>query len=135
MRFIPIDEDNIEYLNEFIDSMGSSSESFRYYDTREPENVISDHIVTILLFDNGAVGYGHLDREEDIIWLGICVKEGERGRGYGRIIMEELTRDYDGEITLTVDKDNVRAIKLYRDFSFDQVDDKGSMIKMVRKAK
>lgn len=135
MRFVLINHGNIEYLNHFIDNMGSSSKYFRYYDTRDPYKVISDHVVTLLLFDGGYIGYGHLDREQDIVWLGICVKEGFQGRGYGKEIMKELTESYDDDISLTVDKDNIGAIKLYEKFCFEQVEDKGSIIRMVRRAK
>ena len=135
-----INEHTISYIKDFIDQMGSSSKSFRYYKTRKPEDVIADHVLTTMLlqpvleYKYSPVGYGHLDREGDTIWLGICVKENERGKGYGRMIMEELTSSYSGDIALTVDKDNIGAIKLYKDFSFEQVEDRGDMIKMVREA-
>ena len=135
-----INEHTIGYIKDCIQQMGSASKSFRYYETRLPEEVIPDHLLTIVLlkpileYEYSPIGYGHLDREGDTIWLGICVKEAEQGKGYGRMIMGELTSSYSGDISLTVDKDNVGAIKLYKDFSFEQVEDRGDMIKMVREA-
>ena len=61
--------------------------------------------------------------------------KGFQGRGYGKEIMKELTESYDDDISLTVDKDNIGAIKLYEKFCFEQVEDKGSIIRMVRRAK
>ena len=36
--------------------------------------------------------------------------------------MKKLTNSYNGEIHLSVDKDNVKAIKLYELFDFKKID-------------
>mgnify|MGYP005826578975 FL=1 len=122
MKFLPINTDNVCYLEDFIESMGDSSPSFRYYSSRNPNEVIKNHISTFLLIDDGCVGYGHLDKEDEKVWLGICVKEGRKGKGYGKAIMEKLVSSYDGDIYLSVDIDNHVAINLYKTFYFEKID-------------
>jgi len=39
--------------------------------------------------DNNPVCYGHLDKENDIIWLGIAVAEQYLRRKLGTIMMKE----------------------------------------------
>ena len=134
MKFLPINNDTICYLEDFIESMGDSSHSFRYYSSRNPDEVIENHIVTFLLFDDDYVGYGHLDRENDKVWLGICVKEGFKGKGYGKKIMEKLVTSYDGDIYLSVDKDNQHATNLYEIFSFEEIDSNDKLYFMRRNA-
>ena len=113
--------------------MGDSSNLFRYYNTRNVK-VIENHMTTFLLFDGPSVGYGHLDVEDDKVWLGICVKEKCRGKGYGKKIMERLVDSHDGDIHLSVDKDNEPAINLYKFFSFEKIDENDKLYFMKRNA-
>jgi ribosomal protein S18 acetylase RimI-like enzyme len=64
------------------------------------------------------VGYGHLDKENDKIWLGIIVADKHQSNGFGNLIMDDLISKYDGEIYLSVDKDNLKAQELYKKKSF-----------------
>ena len=76
-----IDINNLDLLQDFIDNMGSSNKTFRYFDKRGL-SCISNHIVTVLFLedkDEKPIAYGHLDKEGDNIWLGIAVKEGYAG--------------------------------------------------------
>jgi ribosomal protein S18 acetylase RimI-like enzyme len=118
MNFLKIDRDNVDKLDHFVKTIGSSADTFRYYSKRRPSEAIANHLVTFLLFDGEAVGYGHLDEEDSVVWLGICVKESCVGKGYGKSIMEELVNSYDGNICLAVDGDNNAAIGLYTKCGF-----------------
>ena len=132
MEFVKIKSDNLKYLKDFVEVIGSSSHSFRYYNSRN-FLAIEDHIITLLLYDNEFVGYGHLDKEDDKVWLGICVKEGCFGKGYGKKIMKKLIDSYGGDIVLAVDSENFGAIKLYKLFDFTEINKDDKMIYMERK--
>ena len=132
MKFLPIEHKNIFYLNEFIKDMGASSKKFRYYAKRAPEDAIANHMVTILLFDGPSIGYGHLDKEANKVWLGICVKDKYCGKGYGKEVMRYLTDSYSGDIYLSVDKDNLSAQRLYGLFSFKIIKESGNIFYMKR---
>jgi len=117
-----------------MEKMGDSSKTFRYYSKRKPEEAISNHIVTLLLFDGFLVGYGHLDKEGGKVWLGVCVSEGYHGKGYGKKIMEKLISSYNGDIHLSVDKNNKKALSLYEKFSFKKVKKDDTVFYMKRDA-
>lgn len=119
MSFLRIGMDNYEVLIDFLKTIGKSSETFRYFSKRTIPDCLHHHVVTLLLFDgNTPVAYGHLDREGEIVWLGICVSERHVGRGYGKMMMRELTSLYHGPIMLSTDKHNFTAISLYQQFGF-----------------
>lgn len=124
MNIIHIDTQNIDVLKDFIRNIGVASSSFRYFNSREAE-VIKNHLITILILDDKKpIAYGHLDVEDGVTWLGICVLPGFQGKGYSKIIMEELIlfgkKSNLKTIFLTVDKDNFKAINLYEKFNFSQ---------------
>lgn len=130
-----INEKNIDLLTQFIEK--SHSKTFRYYETRSVE-IIKNHIVTVIVTDdnnNDIVGYGHLDFE-NCVWLGICVLEKYRGRGFGKKIMEKLiekARENEiSEIQLTVDKENIIAKKLYEKFDFEVIKESETFYRMKR---
>jgi ribosomal protein S18 acetylase RimI-like enzyme len=109
-------------LQEFLADAGSSLASFRYYSSR-PFSVIKNHLVTIVMTENGkAIGYGHLDKDGDTVWLGIAVSEQSKGKGFGSRIMQYLVSAGEEfglkQIHLTVDNDNATAIRLYERFGF-----------------
>jgi len=116
MNYNLINNKNIYLLKEFIQN--EKSENFRYYQNRNI-NVIKNHILTLILTNEmkNIIGYGHLDSEENKIWLGICVCKNFRGKGYGKKIMNYIlgfAKDNNLEkIHLTVDKNNIIAKKLY----------------------
>ena len=116
-----LDHQNSEDLGlmvSFFKNEKNKSENFRYFDSR-PFEIIENHLVTILfILEDDIVGYGHLDVEDDVVWLGIIVSENYRGIGYGKKIIEELIKHYDGDIQLSVDKHNQNAINLYKKFNF-----------------
>lgn len=112
-------------LQKFLKGAGSSLSSFRYFSSRDL-NILDNHIVTLLYYscERGKVnpsGYAHLDKEGNIIWLGICVTEECKGQGIGTLLMEELVKIADEKqlsLRLSVDSDNLLAIKLYKKFGF-----------------
>ena len=113
---------DLDVLTNFIQSSGDSLKTFRYYEKRDFK-IISNHILTALLFfNNMPIAYGHLEKEDDKIWLGIMVSESEKGKGYGKVIMSYLIsfciENKFSDIYLTVDKNNLNAIYLYQKFDF-----------------
>ena len=135
MNYNLINNKNIYLLKEFIQN--EKSENFRYYQNRNI-NVIKNHILTLILTNEmkNIIGYGHLDSEENKIWLGICVCENYRGKGYGKKIMNYIlgfAKDNNLEkIQLTVDKNNLVAKKLYEKNNFIIEKENEKFFKMVK---
>lgn len=141
MKIVKIDEAAIGLLRKFISLIGASGSSFRYFHTR-PAEIISNHVVTLLGLDDAGtpVCYGHLDREDDTVWLGICVAEGHTGQGLGGKMMTALLDAGDRagirEIKLSVDNNNLSGIHLYEKNGFRLIsrNDKISFYLRVRPA-
>jgi ribosomal protein S18 acetylase RimI-like enzyme len=109
-------------LDQFIHSAGSSLRTFRYFQNR-PYSVLENHLVTCLLMnENKPIGYGHLDRNGDTVWLGIAVAEVFKGMGLGKLIMDFLVSTAKSKrlskVKLTVDDGNIPAISFYKKFGF-----------------
>jgi len=127
MRIVRVTLDNnIEYLHEFVSMIRNNVKSFRYYNTR-PISIIENHIVTLLFIDNEkAIAYGHLDKEKENVWLGICILPEYSGKGYGKKMMNALFEEAKNfelqQILLTVDKDNHIAINLYEKMNFKRIE-------------
>ena len=122
-------------LKRFISNCGKSKETFSYFEKRNLK-VLENHVLTLLLFKNNEpVGYGHLDKEKETIWLGICIIEKELKKGYGKIIMKELLSFADKNkinLNLSVFKTNIAAYKLYQKFGFKIVKKDENNIYMFR---
>ncbi|EAR02775.1 GNAT family N-acetyltransferase [Maribacter sp. HTCC2170] len=122
---LQISQKNTSELVSFIKNLGDEQESFRYFKSRDVK-ALENHVFTfLLLLDKTPIGYGHLDAEDNIIWLGIVVKKEYQGKGFAKEIMlvlidkaKELGLD---SIQLSVDNDNVRALALYKRFGFEVV--------------
>ncbi len=123
MQIERIDSSEIQSLEFFLDSCGSALETFRYFSSR-PLSVIKTHLATLLGFDERRVpmAYGHLDQEDGVVWLGICVADGHQGKGYGKAMMRALLDAAHSmnleSISLTVDATNPHAARLYEKFGF-----------------
>lgn len=109
-------------LVSFLSNAGSSLNTFRYFSTRTP-SILNNHITTILLYeDERPVGYGHLDKDSEVIWLGICVSENKERKGYGKLIMDRLIEEAQlkniSRINLSVDINNHDAVKMYVKYGF-----------------
>lgn len=121
-KLVSIDQSNLELIEHFLYGAGKSLASFRYFKKR-PIHAVLGHIVTYLMF-NGAIPvcYGHLDQENNTVWLGIAVAESYWGQGLGSMMMSYLiSKARDSrirEIHLAVDNDNRIAISLYTKFGF-----------------
>ena len=121
-----VTDNETELLDQFLSSAGASLNSFRYFQSR-PLSVLKNHIVTCLFIENGQpVGYGHLDKEGNKVWLGIAVSELFKGKGIGTQIMNFLVlkaRDNNIDtLNLSVDAENLHAIQLYKKFGFIVID-------------
>jgi GNAT superfamily N-acetyltransferase len=111
---------DLEVLRRFLARAGGSLKTFRYFNHR-PVTITANHLRTLIGLEGDLpVSYGHLDREDGVVWLGICVAEPEKGKGYGDLMMDALL-EYHGEISLGVDVDNVPAQKLYEKKGFHYV--------------
>tara|TARA_R100001163_G_C5068182_1_gene208100 strand:- start:4406 stop:4801 length:396 start_codon:yes stop_codon:yes gene_type:complete len=92
--------------------------TFRYFNKR-PFDCIEDHLFTVLIYEKDKpIGYGHLDPEGNVTWLGIYLSPNYRGKGYAKIIMGILLSHAKDNIQLTVDKNNTSAVSLYDNFGF-----------------
>jgi ribosomal protein S18 acetylase RimI-like enzyme len=124
MKIIRINElrDAHEIIRKFLSLAGKSLDSFRYYKNRDI-SVLNNHILTAIGMDEdrNPVSYGHLDQENNIVWLGICVIFNEIGKGYGNSMMKFLIDYAKGhnikKINLSVDVTN-KAFHLYERYGF-----------------
>lgn len=125
IELVSIENTNRHLVSEFLEQAGQSLDSFRYFKTR-PLSVLDNHLVTsILKVNNQSIGYGHLDKEDNKVWLGIAIASTYKGKGLGKIMMMNLIASAKllglNEIFLSVDKDNKRAIKLYEKNNFKNI--------------
>jgi ribosomal protein S18 acetylase RimI-like enzyme len=134
MNYNLINNNNINLLKKFIKN--ETSDTFRYYKNRKID-IIKNHILTLVLTNknDNIIGYAHLDFEEKI-WLGICVCENYRGKGFGKKIinylLEYAKNNNIKKIHLTVDKDNIIAKKLYEKNGFIIESEKETFFYMVK---
>ena len=123
IEFLEINENNKDYLKNFIEKITSSF--FTYFDKRDI-SCIKNHKFTILLkIRNIFIGYGHIDFdiESGKHWLGICILDNYRDKGYGSLIMKKLLKFYKDHLLptilyLSVYKNNSNAIKFYKKHNF-----------------
>lgn len=126
MEILRINSQNRQLVTEFLEIAGTATlEKFRYYDAR-PLKIIDHHLATFIIHhESKSIAYGHLDQEEDIIWLGIAIAESFQGQGLGKLMMIHLLTyarlQKISKIKLAVDLDNRAAIPLYRKFGFKEI--------------
>jgi GNAT superfamily N-acetyltransferase len=112
----------------FIAKLKKGASFFRYY-ARRPISIINNHLVTLVLIseENIPLAYGHLEKENNIVWLGIAVADSYQNKGLGKIMLSHLIETarfkLENTISLSVDKNNYIAQKLYRSFGFVQTSD------------
>jgi len=109
-------------LKSFIKNSEENVKNFRYFLNRDL-SILGNHVYTILLkIDQEYLGYAHLDKEEDDIWLGISISKKIQGLGFGKILMENLISYAKKmnlkEIKLSVDFENTKAEHLYKNHGF-----------------
>jgi len=129
MKIIEIKDNNTDLLllQNFIDNLGEAKNKFRYFNSRNI-NVIENHLVTLLAIEDGRpVGYGHLDLEEEVVWLGISVLPDQQGKGFGKDLIQALLDKARKlnllSILLTVDRNNESAQNLYEKFNFKKIEE------------
>ena len=132
LNIVEIKTDNIFLLDNFIINItkNNNNTNFRYYNKRE-SSIIQNHIITVLLFDSDklAIGYAHIDYDNNDnnnkYWFGIYLEEEYRNKKNGDLLLKYLLSHNKlfniDEIKLTVDIDNINAIKLYKNNGFDIV--------------
>ena len=135
MKIIRIDETNLHLVESFTKC--ELSHFFRYFKTRNIISVFPNHIHTIVVNNtenNEIQGYGHLDKEGEKVWLGICVLENAQQKGIGKLIMDNLISTARSkniaEIYLTVDIDNIIAYNVYLKYKFIEIDRTDLIIRM-----
>ena len=130
IKFLKYNDNDEKILKDYLSQNTKATKTFRYFKKRD-FNVINNHIYTALYFNNNdIVGYGHLDREDNTVWLGIMVSDKFRRLGIGNKIITNLIENYDGEINLSVDKKNISAINLYKSKNFIKLKDNNEIIIM-----
>ena len=127
-----INSEDTSLLVEFMAAAGKSLVTFRYFNKRT-FSCLRNHLLTVIgVGCNGKpLAYGHLDRDGETIWLGVCIIEGETGKGFGKEIMEVLLAHADDSglsLKLGVDKGNLPAIRLYEKMGFKFCQDNGEML-------
>jgi len=137
MKIIEITFDEHKHiLEKFLSDLGEHQQHFRYFSTR-PIKTIKNHLITLLILEGSCpVAYGHLEREGNDLWLGVATAYGCTGKGFGGKIVDSLIahaqRKKEYSISLTVDKDNLRAINLYKKKGFVLLNNFSSYYKFIK---
>jgi len=111
-------DDDVQKLRTFSEL--NHPPSFRYFTTRVFEDAIKTHVVTLMY---STYGYAHidLDLQSGRHYLGVCVMPDYQGKGVGKRLIELILKLYTGDIYLTVDKENMRAILFYETYGFSRI--------------
>tara|TARA_B100000459_G_scaffold142634_1_gene103438 strand:+ start:206 stop:628 length:423 start_codon:yes stop_codon:yes gene_type:complete len=124
MKIIRVNKEDRQLIHRFLVNAGIDTlRSFTYFDSRSLD-ILDNHVVTLVLEDDdkSIIGYGHLDKEGETVWLGIALSQGHKGKGLGKVIMDALissaSEEGVDEIKLSVYRDNVPAQRLYEKFGF-----------------
>lgn len=118
VEIVAIGMEQLKLLKIFVEELGVAEAKFRYFSSR-PLSVISNHMITLLGLDsrNEPLAYGHLDVEDGVVWLGVCVLPRYWGQGLGSSIVQRLLQEaielQVEQVMLSVDNDNAPAISLY----------------------
>lgn len=121
-EFIKVDHTDTQLIEDFLRNAGKSTETFRYFQKR-PLSIVANHLYTcVYSIDATIVGYGHLDKEGENVWLGVAIAHDFTRKGIGRQVMNHLLEKARElkvrELRLSVDSSNTRAKNLYEDFNF-----------------
>jgi predicted GNAT family acetyltransferase len=129
----PQDSDSLQELIKLLESSPESKKTFRYYNNRD-FSVLNNHLYSAIYYDenDNIVGYGHLDSDDDKIWLGIIIQDDFHSKGYGNYIMDDLLLQTDKPIFLSVDVDNPVAQQLYKKKKFVIINRDNKKIIMVK---
>ena len=124
MKFLKITNQNdLQVLSKFIDSLDEEKNTFRYFDKRKIE-IVYNHEITYLMFGkkNEILAYGHIEKDSNNYWLGILVPIKHQSKGNGLLMMNKLIEESKKlkipKITLSVYKSNKKAVNLYDKMGF-----------------
>lgn len=122
IKIIEVNEENKnEIYNNFLCNIDSLS--FRYFNNRNID-CLCNHIITLVLYDTMKkkyIGYAHIDYEYKY-WLGIYIINEYQNQKLGSLLLKYILQNEKiyklNEINLTVDINNLSAIKLYKKNNF-----------------
>jgi len=132
-KLIDVNPKDISCIEKFLGNCNKSLKTFRYFSSRDISESLKNHKSTVILtYEDEPIGYAHLDRDSECLWLGVCVADNYVGRGFGGLLIKEilLRNKPEEKITLTVDRDNNSAINLYRKHGFVPIETTEKIIKM-----
>jgi len=115
MKILKVNNSNVKLLEKFISL--NNSKQFTYFNNRTID-VLKEHIITIIgTINNNPIAYGHIDFNNNINWIGLCVLEEFQKKGIGKQILKYLLNHINSnEITnvkLSVNIDNFIALNMY----------------------
>ena len=124
---------NPNEIDNLLNLSNEALNSFRYFKTRSTTMVLCHKYNVICYYDSIPCAYGHLDYDENSkLWLGILVADQYQNKGLGKRIMEMLLKAFyklnEKKLYLSVDKDNIKAINLYKKFGFDLLEKKENVL-------
>lgn len=120
MKIIENINKNSKLLKDFINNQHPPH--FRYFSSRNID-VVENHKLTIIgIIDDKPIAYGHIDHDNEINWIGICVLDVYQGNGYGKQILSYLLNYIEtnniNNVQLSLDTDNYQALNLYLKHNF-----------------
>lgn len=124
-KIINADERLVE---RFLKTLSRGAASFRYFNKR-PVSSIHNHLITIVIVNkfDCPVAYGHLEKENNVVWLGVAVADDYVNKGLGKLIMKYLIHFSksikEPVIYLSVDHNNFVAQNLYTGLGFIKTKD------------
>ena len=133
MDIIEIKDNNLILVEKFLTN--EMPNEFRYFKSRELD-CLKNHKLTLIGVNssNEPIGYAHIDNENEINWIGLCVLQEYQGKKYGKQLMNYLLNYVDengfDNIQLTVDIDNWKAISLYTKNNFKIVNQQQNHYRM-----
>ncbi|MEM9823291.1 MAG: GNAT family N-acetyltransferase [Bacteroidota bacterium] len=121
-EIIQVRAHNRALIHDFLSIAGEGLQKFRYFQSR-PLTVLDNHVATYVIREKDQIiGYGHLDKEDEVIWLGIAIADAFQGYGLGKLMMQHLISSARllgiRQLQLGVDRDNEKALPLYYQFGF-----------------
>jgi RimJ/RimL family protein N-acetyltransferase len=122
IKFVRAD---LQSVRLFVQDLKLGVEHFRYFLSR-PIETIHNHLATILIVNelDYPIAYGHLEKEDGILWLGLAVADSYVNQGLGNEMMKKLIdaakQNNQSSISLSVDKTNLKAQRLYLNHGFQK---------------
>ncbi len=127
---------NTQLISNLLSSSKEGVKNFRYFNTRYLE-ITQSHLISFIILENNIpAAYCHLEEENNKIWLGVLVSDNYIGNKLGSYCMDMLVNISEAlgikDIYLSVDKDNFKAINLYKKYNFLVIEEKKSLFIMKR---